>query len=271
MAISTNLVSGLSSGIDWRTMIDQLIAVNHKNVDLVEDQKAEYEEKLDIYQDINSRLLSFKSQAAVVASSDAFNVFTTSLTTNSTTYNASDLLSVSTSTTAQPGTYTITMNSNSSVAESRQISSKSFSDYETELGLTGEFIINGQSVEVESSDDLMDIRDKINNLNSGTDATGVTASVLTVSSDNYRLILTSDETGEGVFNIADASSDAVNILQNVSTGLGFIDSTTPTIKHSTSDGAESDRFSSSDVAIGTLLGLTNAQTGTNITTVAATM
>lgn len=265
MTLSTNLVSGLSSGIDWRTMIDQLIAVNHKSVDLVEDQKTEYEDKLEIFQDINSRLLSFKTQAATLASSDAFNVFTSSLSTNSTTYDASDFLSVTTSTTAGPGTHTITMNSNSSVAEARQISSKSFTSYDTDLDLAGEFIINGRAVNVEDGDDLQDIRDKINNLNSGTDATGITASILTVSSDNYRMILTSDDTGEDAFSILDASSEAVNILQNVSTGLGFIDSTTPTIKNSTSDGGESDRFSSSDAAIGSLLGITNAQTGTNIT------
>ena len=45
MALSTNLVAGLSSGFDWRSMIDQLIKVEHGRVDLVEDQKKEYEDK----------------------------------------------------------------------------------------------------------------------------------------------------------------------------------------------------------------------------------
>jgi len=47
--------------------------------------------------------------------------------------------------------------------------------------------------------------------------------------------------------------------------LGFLDNTTPTIKNTTSDGAESGRFSTSEVAIGSLLGITSAQTGTDIT------
>ena len=36
MATSTNLISGLSSGFDWRSMIDQLIAIEHRRVESVE-------------------------------------------------------------------------------------------------------------------------------------------------------------------------------------------------------------------------------------------
>ncbi|NVL89821.1 MAG: flagellar filament capping protein FliD [Desulfobacterales bacterium] len=269
MALSTQLIAGLSSGFDWRSMIDQLIAIEHRRVDLVEGQKTEYQSKLSILQSINTKLLAFKTQADTLSKSDAFNVFATSLTTDSTTYKASDFLSVSTSTSAAPGTHTITMGSSSQVAQTRQISSKSFTTYDTALGLPddSEFVINGRAIKVDDTDDLMDIRNKINNLNTGTNATGVTASILTVSSTDYRLILTSDETGEDAFSILDASADTVDILQNSSTkpGLGFLDSTTPTIKNITSDGAESDRFSSSDVAVGSLLGLTNAQEGIDIT------
>lgn len=269
MSLSTNLVAGLSSGFDWRSMIDQLIAIEHRRVDLVENQKTEYEQKLAILQSINIQLLSFKTQAETLASINAFNIFTSSLTTDSATYSASDFLSVSTSTSAAPGTHTIEMNANSQIAQARQISSRSFSSYDTALGLPdeAEFVINGRAVKVDDTDDLMDIRDKINNLNTGANATGVTASILTVSSTDYRLILTSENTGKDAFSILDASADTVDILQNSSTkpGLGFLDSTTPTIKNITSDGAESDRFSSSEVAVGSLLGLTNAQEGIDIT------
>ena len=269
MSLSTNLISGLSSGFDWRSMIDQLIAIEHRRVDLVEAQKTEYEQKLAILQSINIQLLSFKTKADTLSKSDAFNVFTSSLTTDSTKYSASDFLSVSTSTSAAPGAHTIEMNASSSIAQARQISSRSFSSYDTALGLPddAEFVINGRAVKVDDTDDLMDIRDKINNLNTGANATGVTASILTVSSTDYRLILTSENTGKDAFSILDASGDSVDILQNSSTkpGLGFLDSTTPTIKNITSDGAESDRFSSSEVAVGSLLGLTNAQEGIDIT------
>ncbi len=267
MALSTSMIAGLSSGFDWRSMIDQIMEIEHGKVELVENQKDEYQEKLDIYQDLNAKLLAFKAAGESLSKTTAFSMFKTSLSTNSSTYEASDFLSVSTGTSATPGTHKVEMDTNSQLAKSRTISSKSFTTYDTALSLAGEFVINGRALEVETSDTLADIRDKINNLNAGTNATGITASILTVSSSNYRLILTSDNTGEDAFTIFDASADTVDILQNSSSkpGLGFLDSTTPTIKNATSDGAESERFTSSDVAVGSLLGLTSAQTGTNIT------
>ena len=265
MSLSTNLISGLSSGFDWRSMIDQLISIEHRRVDIVEDRKSDYQAKLSAFQSVNTMLLSLKTQSVTLAESDAFNVYTSSLTTTSANYTASDFLSVTVDDEAVPGSHTIEMTTTSSIAQARKISSKSFSSKSEALGLAGEFIINGRAVRVDDTDTLDDIGDKINNVNSGTAATGVTASILAVSATDYRLILTSDNTGTDTFNLFDASADTVTILQNTSTGLGFLDSTTPTIQNATSDGAESERFSSSEVAVGSLLGLTDAQTGTAIT------
>ncbi len=262
---STNLVSGLSSGFDWRSMVDQLIGIDRQRVDLVENRKTDYQAKLSEFQTLNTTLLSLKTQSATLAKSDSFNVYTSSLTTDSADYSASNFMSVTTSTDASPGSHTFEMTASSSIAQARKISSKGFANYDEALSLTGEFILNDRAVRVDDTDTLNDIRDKINNVNSGSNATGVTASILTVSDTDYRLVMTSDNTGKDAFNIFDASADSVNILQNTSTGMGFLDSTTPTIKNSTSDGAESGRFSSSEVAVGSLLGLTSAQTGTNIT------
>lgn len=262
---STNLISGLSSGFDWRSMIDQLMKIEHQRVDIVENRKSNYQAKLSAFRSVNTTLLSLKTQSVTLAKSDSFNVYTSSLTTDSANYTASDFMTITTSTDAAPGSHTIEMSTSSSIAQARKISSRSFASYDETLALTGEFVVNGRAVRVDDTDDLMDIRDKINNVNSGSSATGVTASILTVSGTDYRLILTSDNTGKDAFNIFDASADTVNILQNTSTGLGFLDSTTPAIKNLTSDGAESERFSSSEVAVGSLLSLTSAQSGTGIT------
>ena len=257
MSLSTNLVSGLSSGFDWRSMIDNLMAIEHRRVDLVEADKTEYEDKRTLLQTINTKLLTLKTQAETLASSNAFNLYSSSLSTNSTAYSASDFLSVSTSTSAFPGTHTITMGSNSQVAQTRILSSKSFTENDTALSLSGEFVINGRAAKVESSDDLSDIMDKINNLNVGANATGVTASIMTASLSNYRLILTSDNTGADSFNLLDASSDATDI---VSSGLGFIDGTV-SIKNLISNGVQSAAFSSSSQSISSMLGITTAQSG----------
>lgn len=39
MSLSTNLISGLSSGFDWRSMIDQLINIDNRRVDIIADRK----------------------------------------------------------------------------------------------------------------------------------------------------------------------------------------------------------------------------------------
>jgi flagellar hook-associated protein 2 len=258
MATSTNLISGLSSGFDWRSVVDQLMQIEHRPVDLVENQKTEYEQKLQIYQSLNSSLLSFKTSAATLAKSESFNLFTTSMSTDSASYSASDFFSLSATSSAAPGSHTIEMSATSTIAQARKISSKSFTSYDTAMGVSGEFLINGRAVKVETSDNLSDLMNKINNLNSGSNATEVTASILTVSTGNYRLILTSDNTGEDAFTIFDAGSDEQNIL---STGLGFTDGTT-TVKNLLSNGAQSEEFSSSAVSASSMLGLTTGQSGT---------
>ena len=63
MGLSTNLISGLSSGFDWRSMIDQLISIERRPVTLMETRKTEYESKLSEWQSFNSTLLSLKSAA----------------------------------------------------------------------------------------------------------------------------------------------------------------------------------------------------------------
>ena len=258
MALSTNLISGLSSGFDWRSMIDQLMKVEHQPVDLVDNKKKEYQDKLTFFQDMNSRLLSFKTTAQALSDNDAFNVFKTALSTTSTNYSASEFLTVTANSYAMPGSHTITMNANSSVAQARKISSKSFSSYDMALGLSGEMILNGRALKIETTADLQDIMNQINNLNSGSNATEITASILTVSADNFRLVLTGDNTGEDSFNIFDAGSDAQNLL---SSGLGFTDGTT-SVKNILSNGAQSEAFSSSTQSVASLLGISTAQTGT---------
>ncbi len=255
-------VGGLISGIDTATIIEQLIAVSRKRIDVVASNQTTYGNKLEEYQSLNTQLSSFKSAADTLRDTDTFNVFKNGTTTDSTTFSASDLLSVSTTTDASPGTHTIRFTSSSQLAQARKLSSESYTDYDTALGISGEFIINGKAISVDTTDSLTDIASSINNANSGTDATGVTASILSVSSTDNRLVLTSNNTGEDEFSLLDASSS--NILQT----LGFTttgtdgDGTSYTTKNTTSDGAESDALSSSSTAVGDVLGLTSAQSGT---------
>jgi len=254
VALSTNLISGLSSGFDWRSMIDQLIAVEHRPVDLVTAKKTDTETKLTEWQTANSKLLSLKTAVARLKDSDAFQVFTATMSTNSNTVEGNDLLSVSTTTTAAAGTYSLRV---TNLAKAQKLSSNPFTNQTTALGsnYAGKIIINGKALTVNATDTLANVATSINNLNTGSSPSGVTASVINFGANDYRLILTSDTTGADGISLLNGSS--VNLVQT----FGWKDNEAATIKNSITLGAQSDRFISATSAVSSLLGLTSGESG----------
>lgn len=252
----TSAIGGLISGLDTATIVDQLIAVSRRRIDIVVNEQAKQDTKLTSFQSLNTQLADFQSQAKALKDSDTFNVFKASTSTTSTSFSADQLATASVTEEATPGTHTISFTSSSQLAQARQLSSASYTSSSTALSLSGDFVINGKAVSVTTSDTLVDIISAINTANSGSNATGVTATLLSVSDTDKRMILTSDKTGENIFSILDASSG--NILQS----LGLADSSTAIIKNATSDGAKSDEFSNSETNVKTLLGMTSTLSGT---------
>ncbi|MCP5002394.1 MAG: flagellar filament capping protein FliD [Planctomycetes bacterium] len=252
--LGTSSIGGLISGLDTQDLISQLMAVSRRRVDVVVSNQKDQSDKLAAFQSLNADLSTFMTASETLKDIDSFNVFQGNTTTTSTTYDADDLLTVSTTTDASPGIHTIEFSSTSQLAQARKLSSQSFSSKTDERSLSGDFVINGSGISISTSDSLTDIATLINNANSGSSATGVTATVLSVSSTDHRLIITSDSTGADNLSLLDASSG--NILQS----LGLT-SSTEAIKTQTSDGAESDEFTNSGTAVGSLLGLSSAQSG----------
>ncbi|MDO9081003.1 MAG: flagellar cap protein FliD N-terminal domain-containing protein, partial [Desulfuromonadales bacterium] len=98
--MSTNLISGLSSGFDWRSMIDQLISIERRRVDLVSSNKIKQEKKLAEWQSLNTKLLALKTAASGLKSPPDFNVYKAAMTTDSTSVKGSDLLTATAAATA---------------------------------------------------------------------------------------------------------------------------------------------------------------------------
>ncbi|RME00150.1 MAG: flagellar hook protein [Calditrichaeota bacterium] len=247
-------VSGLASGLDWRSIVDQIIAIDHKSVDLFQQQRDKYDSQLSEWKTIQSKLNSLKSLVEDLKKEKSYNLYMSSTSSSSST-SADDIVSVTTTNSASQGTYNIRVLQK---AQALKVGSAIFSSKDQALSLSGEFLINGKAVSVSTTDTLENIRDNINALNTGTDATGVTATILENSDNQFQLILTSDDTGSEGFSLLDASS--TDVLQS----LGFAASTT-SIKHKTSDGAKSDTFTSSATAVASLRGLSSAPGATNVT------
>ncbi len=263
MALSTNQVSGLVSGFDWRSMIDQLMEIEHRRVDLVENTKSDYESQLEEWQSVNSKLLALKTSAENLKDVEDFKVFTATLSTDSASVDADDLIDVSTSTDASEGLYTIRI---TNIAKAQKLSSNPFTSKTSELGSSyaGDIIINGKVINISSTDSLTDVANFINMANTGADPIGVTASVIGYGSHDYRLILTSDSTGSDGITLLNGSSK--NLIQK----FGWKDSQTPSIKNSITNGAQSDRFTAQNVAIKSLLGLSTGESSTGTLTIDGT-
>jgi len=86
------------------------------------------------------------------------------------------------------------------------------------LNLSGSFTLAGVTVSVATGDSLNDIAANINQLNTGASATGVTASVMKVATNDFRLILASDTTGATGFTLSGTALDAAGTLSGLQLG-----------------------------------------------------
>ena len=234
--------AGLSSGIDSGQIIEQLLAIDRRPAVLLENQNAIEEFKLEVLQQINTDLLSVKTSADALSDGSAFDVFSTSSSNT-------DLVTATASGATSPGSFSVEV---ISLAQAQSRSSKSFSSPSEDLGLTGEIVISGHTISIDSSDSLVDIQGAINAAD-----VGVSAQILQVSETDNRMILTSTSTGSEGFSLLDAST--TDVLQS----LGFTGSGT-SIKNSVTGCGKTDQFNSGTTAVGTLVGLTGGLSG-NIT------
>ena len=224
--------AGLSSGIDSGQIIEQLIAIDRRPAVLLENQNAIEELKLQVLQQINTDLLAVKTSADALSDGSAFEAFTTSSSNT-------DLVTASVSGTSSPGSFSVEV---ISLAQAQSRTSQSFTSSSEDLGLSGEILINGQTVSIAIGDSLVDIQGAINAAD-----VGVTAQILQVSETDNRMILTSNSTGAEGFSLLDSST--TDVLQS----LGFTGNAT-SIKNGIAGGAQTDQVSSATTAIGTLTG-----------------
>ncbi|MCZ6675707.1 MAG: flagellar filament capping protein FliD [Candidatus Poribacteria bacterium] len=232
--------SGLSSGIDTASLIEQLMQLERRPIRRLERQQTTISHKEEAVQSFNTKLSALKSSAETLTNEKTFQAFQASTPEN-------DVLSISVDNDTAVGSYTVEV---SQLAKAEQLSSGVYTDKTAEIGLSGNILINGTVVDLDSTDTLENIRDKINAAKAD-----VTASILSVSTTDYRLLISADSTGTTGVQIAEGGSG--NLLEQ----LGFTDGTTG-IKHAITSGADSDEFSSGTNAIGTLLNLNTPQSGT---------
>uniref|UniRef100_A0A832EL49 Flagellar hook-associated protein 2 n=1 Tax=Desulfacinum infernum TaxID=35837 RepID=A0A832EL49_9BACT len=202
-------LSGVGSGFDWQTMLEQLRKVEQNQfIKPLEQQKKKQEDILSAWNTVSSKLSDLLSAVQGIKDSSDFDVFTSSLTSSSTVAPES-LLTVTVGSGAAKSRFDIQV---TNLAKAEKLQSTSVASATDSTGWTGTVTIDGHDVTLDGKS-LNALRDEINALNTVSDATGVMASVLKVSDGDYRLILTSEEEGAAGIQFTDAEGDYFSTLQ----------------------------------------------------------
>jgi flagellar hook-associated protein 2 len=235
--------SGLSSGIQWRDLVDQIMTIeSQRRLDPLTTSKTLEQKRYDTWGSWQSLVTKFRDATKAVRDATAFAQFKTTGGTSDST--GRTLLTASASTSAAPGTFGVEV---LDLARANKLSGSVRASATAALGFSGEFAVNGKQVTVTVTDTLATLRDKINNLNSGANPSGVTASVLSTGSSQHRLVLTATRTGASGVELVD---DAAGTLQS----LGFTDGTRA-LNLDSAGGARSFKVPSSTAAIAVILGV----------------
>lgn len=195
-------ISGLASGLDWQTMISQLVELQSRPITLLEDNKDDLSDKKSAWSELNTKLVSLRTSAGSLSSLDDFDLFTPTSSITGTSSDVEDFIDVAIGSNATEGTYSIVINN---LATAEKQTSTGFSSSSDALGISGDLTINDRVASIVATDSLADIQTKVNALNSGEDPADVTASILAVSDSEYRLTLTSKDTGATGMTITDGT------------------------------------------------------------------
>ncbi len=183
-------ITGLGSGIQWDEIVDQLMEIEKRPLQMKQIRVQGIESKKSAWSSISSQLATLQS---TMEGMDELSELMVKKATSS----LSSKLSVDADEDATPGIYDITINRLASGHKMISGGLSSLSD--TVFSADGTFTITGESEEetsinVTTSTTLSSLKRMIN----GASKSDVTASIMNDGSatDPYRLILTSKETGE---------------------------------------------------------------------------
>jgi flagellar hook-associated protein 2 len=180
--------AGISTGIDFQSIVDATILAEQRRIDLVISAQAEETSKLTNIQGFNGLLLGLLTSSKALTGQDDFQ-------TQAVTSSHESLVSASVAGNAALGTHTLTINR---LAQAQQLATQGFKDTNaTALGVGDVTIQVGSgattTIDIDAGNNTLGgLRDAINN-----SAADVTATIINdgSSSKPYRLLITANDTG----------------------------------------------------------------------------
>jgi flagellar hook-associated protein 2 len=206
MADSLSQISGLSSGIDFKSLVDQIITLERRPAVAWQKTIDANAKKKEAYEQYRSLVTALKTAADALKTGKAFDAYST--TAAGTDASGRNVLSAAALTGASPGTYTVQVTQ--LAAAQKTISSVAQAGATTALNLTGTLVLGGQSIVVAATDTLNDVRDKLNLV---TGATNVQATIISGSATDNRLVLTGLKTGAAnAFTVTDDPANSPSLV-----------------------------------------------------------
>ncbi|MCS2156132.1 flagellar filament capping protein FliD [Scandinavium sp. H11S7] len=179
---------GVGSGLDLSSILDSLEAAEKSTLNPISAQQSSYTAKLSAYGTLKNALASFQTANTALNSADLF--------TATTTASSSSAFSATTTGNAIAGKYTISV---SQLAQAQTLTTKSTqADSKTAIASADSTITIQQgggkkpvTIDISASNSSLNgIRDAINKADAG-----VSASIINVGNGQYRLSVTSNDTG----------------------------------------------------------------------------
>ncbi|MDD9912141.1 MAG: flagellar filament capping protein FliD [Alphaproteobacteria bacterium] len=197
--------SGLSSGIDFQSIIDTTITAKRATAVSIENRIETNSQQMEDYASLKTLSETFQSSLDVLRGSTSFfgddifesktSFFTSTAAAGAPASHepssAGELISASVASDAATGTHTITIQQ---IAKAHQVRSGAITDKTATLlseGVTsGTFEIGGETITVSATHTLIDLQDDINAANAG-----VTATIVSASDTEHYLVITSEDSG----------------------------------------------------------------------------
>ena len=184
MSVGTINFSGLATGIDTGALIDGLMKVEHRPIDLLQNQESGLQNKLSLFNDLNSKLAALNTAAQNLSTSSRFFV-------NKASSSADSVLGATAGSNAVAGNHSITVNSlaRGTTQASATFSSQTSNVRQGTLAITVGATTTNITVDG-TNNTLQGLRDAID-----TSGAAVTASIVQVDANNYRLVVNGKNTG----------------------------------------------------------------------------
>jgi len=254
--MAQNAVFGINSNLDTQDIINKMVSLEARSMDLVEAKKQIEQQKLASFQELKNRLQTFKSVVTTLNTESRF-IVNKSVFSNNSFSDSNKVVDITTTSSASSGTYSLIVNN---LATESKLITSGHAETTSSISSGTVTIVIGSSasstVTIDSTNNTLDgLRLAINNL--GLD---VKASFLNdgAATNPYRLLISGTQTG---------SSGAVTMSTNITSGtvtMGFETTQTAQNARLSLDGVSITKSSNTitDVITGAALKLQSAGSGT---------